>query len=562
MPQTAASGETADVNPTEFSLIYCPWSLEDETLGVLEIFHRPGASPKTRRSYVELIEVICGLIADFYRRGQLRQYRQWATDWKALQDFAVHVHRSLDLTETAFTIANEGRRLIGCDRVSVLVQHGVRYRLVATSGVANVNQRANVVRGLERLGTAVCGMDEPLWYPEMADELPPEVERLVSDHLDESHARALFVQPLGTKETVPDVDDRRVVGALIAENYHGGFDERVGRNLTTVHEASASALGKALELSHVPFLQLLRRIGRAGRFLGARRLPTVLVLLALLLCVSALAVIPGDFYIEARGQVQPVRVRDLFAPANGVVWETVVSHGDRVEVGDVLLRLRSSELDLQFSRVGGELQTTQKELAAVEAERTQDRGERDERGIRRSQLTGQREELSARIDSLQKQFAVLQEQRAELEICSPIAGELLTWNLDQLLDARPVNRGQTLATIADLDGPWHLELRIPDRRVAHVLAAQAESSKLDVSFIVATDPGRRLQGTLGWVGSRTEISEFDGAFVPAKVAINRDELPQHVPGAEVTAKVHCGQRSLGYVWLHDLWDAARSWLLF
>ncbi len=563
MPQTAASGETVDVNPTPFSLTYCPWSIENETLGVFEIFHRPGASPKTQRGYLELIEVVCGLVEDFYRRGQLRQYRQWATDWKALQEFAVHVHRSLDLTETAFAVANEGRRLIGCDRISVLVQRRKRFRLVATSGVASVNERANVVRGLERLGAAACRLDEPLWYPDMADDLPPEVERLASAHLDESHARALLVQPLRPSQADPDADHRELVGALIAESYYGGFDERACRNLTTVHDASARALGNALEVSRVPFLRLLQSIERTGGFVRARRLPTVLALLVVALCILTLAVIRADFCIEARGQLQPVRIRDTFAPVDGVVDETTVGHGDRIDVGDVLVRLRSSELDFQFSQVWGELQTAREELTAVEAERTQDLRERDERQSLRSQLTARREELGARIGSLQEQYAILQQQRAELEVRSPIAGELLTWNLDQLLDARPVNRGQILATIGDLDGPWHLELRIPDRRVAHVLAARKESSEiLNVTFILATEPGRRLHGTLDWVGSRTEISELDGAFVPAKVAINRNELPQRVPGAGITAKIYCGRRALGYVWFHDLWDAMQSWFLF
>ena len=562
MPQVAASGKTVDVNPTAYFLIYCPWSIDRETLGAFEVFLHPGTSPKIQRGYLELIEAVCGYVEDFYRRGQLRQYRQWATDWKALQEFAVHVHHSLDLTETAFTIANECRRLMGCDRVSVLAQHGTRFRLIATSGVANINERANVVRSLERLGTA-CRLGEPLWYPDMADELPPEVEQLANAHLDESQARVLLVYPLIPCESDSDTGGRRQVGALIAENYYGGFDERACRNLTTIHDASARALGNALEVSQVPLLSLLRRAGRAGRFIRARRLQATLVLLASVLCVLALALIPADFNVEARGRLQPDRLRDAFAPVDGVVAETAVRHGDRVDVGDVLLRMRSSELDLQFSRVWGELQTAREELAAVEATRTQDSREHDEGESLRSQLTARREELGVRVASLQEQYSILQQQREELEVRSPIAGELLTWDLDQLLDARPVTCGQILATIGDLDGPWHLELRIPDRRVAHILAAQKKSSqKPEVTFIVATEPGGRLRGSLSWIGSRTEISEFDGVFVPAKVAVDRNELPLHVPGAEVTAQIHCGRRAVGYVWFHDLWDAIRAWSLF
>jgi hypothetical protein len=33
-------------------------------------------------------------------------------------------------------------------------------------------------------------------------------------------------------------------------------------------------------------------------------------------------------------------------------------------------------------------------------------------------------------------------------------------------------------------------------------------------------------------------------------------------GARVTARIHCGSRSIGYVWLHDFIDFVRTSLLF
>ena len=43
-------------------------------------------------------------------------------------------------------------------------------------------------------------------------------------------------------------------------------------------------------------------------------------------------------------------------------------------------------------------------------------------------------------------------------------------------------------------------------------------------------------------------------MVVIKVAINKDDIdPANLrEGATVTGKVHCGRRSLGYVWFHDL----------
>ena len=58
-----------------------------------------------------------------------------------------------------------------------------------------------------------------------------------------------------------------------------------------------------------------------------------------------------------------------------------------------------------------------------------------------------------------------------------------------------------------------------------------------------------------------QLSEI-GDLPPSIIPIDRDEIPELVPGATVVAKVHCGRRSLGYVWLHDVIEAVQMWILF
>jgi hypothetical protein len=173
------------------------------------------------------------------------------------------------------------------------------------------------------------------------------------------------------------------------------------------------------------------------------------------------------------------------------------------------------------------------------------------------------EEAQELLRGLEQQYAILEQRRSELAIRSPMRGKVLTWNLRQLLEARPVLRGQVMMSVADLDGPWRLELRIPDRRIAHVLAAQKETAdNLPVSFVLATDPARKLEGEIDQVGMRTEVAETEDAFVLTMVRIDRDQVPQLILGATVMAKIHCGKRSIGYVWLHEFVDTIRSWCLF
>ena len=158
-------------------------------------------------------------------------------------------------------------------------------------------------------------------------------------------------------------------------------------------------------------------------------------------------------------------------------------------------------------------------------------------------------------------------------------GEVLTWNVRQLLEDRPVSRGQILLTIGDLSGPWKLELRVPDRQAGHVLAAQETQpdEPLQVSYLLAMNPRQSFQGTLARLGMRSETAGSwspgtpgltDGPFLAATVDVDRSSLDQCTGhpvsrvGAGVRAYIQCGRRSLGYVWLHNLLDTIRTWFFF
>jgi hypothetical protein len=128
-----------------------------------------------------------------------------------------------------------------------------------------------------------------------------------------------------------------------------------------------------------------------------------------------------------------------------------------------------------------------------------------------------------------------------------------------LLEARPVQRGQTLLSVADLDGPWELELRLPDYRAGHVLAARAQAGdELGVTFALASEPGTEYRGNITNVGLSTELDDKSVPTVLVTVQFDRDKVAGLRPGATAIAQIHCGRRSIGYVWLHDLFEAVQS----
>ncbi len=52
--------------------------------------------------------------------------------------------------------------------------------------------------------------------------------------------------------------------------------------------------------------------------------------------------------------------------------------------------------------------------------------------------------IHERLKSLERQLQLYRRKQGQLEVRSPIAGQVTTWNLTELLKNRPVRQGQVL----------------------------------------------------------------------------------------------------------------------
>ena len=154
------SGNASIGNPTPCLLILCPVSLAGDAWGIVEVFQRPESRPDLQRGYERIVTAACELAGDYHRDRHLQELCSRQSVWNQWRQFADDIHSSLDLEATAYAISNEGRRLINCDRLSVVVRRGTRCRLLATSGVDAFHKRANSVRRLESLAQQVLAFQE------------------------------------------------------------------------------------------------------------------------------------------------------------------------------------------------------------------------------------------------------------------------------------------------------------------------------------------------------------------------------------------------------------------
>ncbi|MCY2965157.1 MAG: HlyD family efflux transporter periplasmic adaptor subunit [Planctomycetota bacterium] len=569
------------LNPTRSTLLLAPIVSPDSPPdAVIEVVLGEAESPATRAALLELLAAFADAARVYFDRKRLAALRQRDARRAEWDRFMEKLHATLDPESVAFTAANEGRAIVHCDRISVVSERRGRSRLLATSGQSTLDRRSPVVSAIEELVNAVAAGREPVWYPSPPETLPPEIASLSGALCELTNARRILIWPLRhalsatdqfqTESAGADRDPAKrqdsltsvAAGAILFEHWTAGETEpRSAEPYAALVRHTALALANCRRHENLPFFSIVSWIGswQLRRNLSRIRLGAIAVLCALAL----LWLIPTELKVSGKGTLQPEVRRDLFARTDGVVESIEAEHETHCRTNDVLLRLSRSQLDLEQTRVAGELRTARRRLAGLEAARLQSDPQTAADREKSNQSTAEEEELRETVAGLERQSRLLEEQADELIVRAPIAGDVLTWDVRETLASRPVQRGQLLLTVGDLTGPWILEVDIPDEAIGHVLTAQSRSnSPLPVTFMLATDPGTTYTGELERLAMSAEPDRVAGQRVRAIVRI--PELPAHLrrPGAVVIPRVHCGKFPVGYVWFHTAWENAQKYLLF
>lgn len=561
---TARAAMPPIASPTDAVRLLAPLVILGETRGVVELEFPEPPKPNELDAHLKLLAQACGHAGDYERARQERGLRLRQDLIDEVERFSLAVHDKTSVRSIAYAVVNDGRRLIGCDRAALLVRRGSRFVVAAVSGVESVETRSTAAKLLCRLAETAARTGGPTASWHKADDLPPVVRTALAEYIDEAHVRGVALYPLQepADEARPERASR-VVGVLVVEQIEDlspapGREDRA--QLVAAH--AATALRNALELESLPLLPLWRKLARGVDALRASSRNKLLAVVAgLVLAAAALKFVPADLALHAKATLQPSTRQHVFAPLDGVVAKLHVRHGDRVAAGQLLLELRNTDLDVAIADVVGRRTSSAEQLLSVERALYE-----DAKSIsieERHRLSGRRSELQRQLVSLDEQLRLLQRKRDLLKVTSPIAGEVTTWDVAQLLENRPVRQGQILIDVAATDAGWELELQLPENGIAHVLRAQRDlGPALPVSYRLAAEPEHDRKAAVNEVHYAAEIRGEEGNTILVRAAVDSADLPPLRPGAEATAKVYCGRRSLGYVWLHDVVDFVNSKILF
>ncbi len=490
-------------------------------------------------------------------------------------------HLNLDFNATVYRIANESRRLLGVDRVTVLSTERKRYRVVAVSGVSVIDRRSNSVRASEKLCTAASVLGRSIVLPGEND-LSPQIVEPLDAYLDESGVMCVVLLPLArSQDDCQDLDasfdtlsslttDYKQSGMMMLEYFTGSPPDDVTAEMHLIRHEATLAMRNALEHRVVFGLQLWKAIGRVLH--SNRRMLYLLLATLVIAAIIAGCTIQVDHHIIASGTIEPSIRRQIFANLDGTIQSLHVQDGDRVRAGDVLLELENAEIGSQAESIAGELQTTMQRLASVRSLRLSG----DNEPNRDSQLALEQRQLESELENLKSQQTIIDKMRGDLKVTSPIDGRIVAWQVRERLLNRPVSRGNLLLTIVDEESPWQLRLEIADEDAGTVLQSKRVSASLPVRFAVATQPERTFDAVLETVSLVSRLNDNGLQVVDAVADVPESahpvaEMVNTVPvadasgvriGTGVTAKIICDRRAALMSWFSDIGDFMHRYVLF
>ena len=589
----AEEGRPAPGNPSNCNLLLVPIRQNEQVIGLIEIFQGPHKPINAMNGYIQYMTMMADLAGRYHRNQLVGQLVGQQALWTQLESYARAIHGSLSPTEVAFHVANEGRRLIECDRVCVAVRRrGEKSRIEAVSGTDVVEHRSNMIRRMRTLCDAVLAWGERLVYTGIKDEsLPPKVLEAMDGYLAESSSKMLIVMPQhdereGDGKAKPRLPAR---SALVVESFETPADtQQLIARLEVVSRHATPALYNAVEHYRIPMRYLWMPIAKLQEGLGGKtKAIVVLVILALSLIGAGLYAFPYPLQMDATGKVFPTVRRTVYSPYPGVIKAfEVTATNDGVPERRSLAKMYDPTLFTKIIDLQGKILNAEEETKVYEQQANKSGLSETDRAGARAKVSKQktdRDSFRAELTELTKRTNSLLDKPGWYSLLAPpMTSEegdqveerlwtILSSNFKQDFEGKEVRTSEPILQLGVKKGPWEIELKIPQKHIGQVLRGYEhipEGEALEVNFILRSDPTTKLKGKLfrnriaGEANPNREEATDAEPVVIAYVRIDGEDIPKEyranlprlISGTEVTAKIDCGPARAGYSLFYGVWE--------
>lgn len=276
--------------------------------------------------------------------------------------------------------------------------------------------------------------------------------------------------------------------------------------------------------------------GDAGRGKWKRRpiSPAYIALMGALVAILALSFVVGDYRISAQATLEGSVQRAVVAPFDGYVKSAPKRAGETVAAGEILAKMDDHELQLS---------------------RLQLESKKDEYIRQYRQALGQRDMAQAyiyksQVSQVDAELNLVERKLERSEIRASMDGYIIAGDLSRSLGS-PLELGDVLFEVAPLDS-YRLVIYVKEQDIAEIRSGAVGLVNLQAL------PGQEL----GFVVSKVSpiFEDRANSIVYRVEAILNQHHQALRPGMQGVAKIEVGERSLAWIYFHELYNAVVLWL--
>jgi hypothetical protein len=520
----------ARAQPVRLAIVAAPISDGDgDALGALALVLEVGEDHEVERARLELRSFAAALWLIMRarpvpsRESVTREAGSSTGDLRAVTAAASAPSR----VGVAIAIVNQLRTKLGCEQVAVGMVRRRGVRLLAISGLADVNARTAGCLAIQAAMEEALDLGRPVTVSAASaegDACP--LHRHWSGACEGASVASIPIEDPATKSVVAIVALRHVPGRRLQ------VDElkKVGESL-----AAFPAALRVADLAHRSLAaHAVASLGRLALGIGHGRIQRGLrcAVTIVLLCV-ALWIAFGTMMhtVGARASIAPTLIQHVTAPFEGRIAWAEARDGDRVREGDVLLRLDTSALEVERARL-----TAAVRAAEIEAEVARSKGDHAQARL-----------LLARCEVDRASLASVERRITDAVVRAPSDGFVLRGEVRDRVGTHVASGASLLEFVPH--GSLRLLLEVPERDVMHVVSGAA------VRFRPNARPDLTMDLAVDRVRPAAEARVSESVFV-AEVALDEVE-PWMLAGVEGVARVSCDSRPVWWVLTHRIVDSVR-----
>lgn len=416
---------------------------------------------------------------------------------------------------------------LACERVSFAVVSGFQVVIKGFSDQLRFSRVSHGVSSLEAVIEEAVEQGVSLNYPAQEEG---ETFIVQKHHLYSKENGAVCLL------TIPLFVGNNIFGAISLQRPRG---QVFASHEVNVLNSIVDVLGPTLKIKLRDEEFWLKKLNRKvalnmKKLLGPEDLAKKVTLFTVLFMILSLGFIQKTDVIHAKSTIEGCVQQMIIAPRDGFVESAHARAGDLVEKNQIMARLDSQNLLLEYEKLFSELKKISKEYQEALANR-----ERSKVSI-----------LKAKIEQAEAEMDLVNLKMERSNLRAPFNGMVVSGDLNQSIGV-PVEQGQRLFQVASVDD-FRLALQVSEDEIFKIKIGQTGRLRL-VSF-----PYEYIPITINRI---TPIAkpEKGGNYFRVEASIDDKSIALR-PGMEGIANVDGGTGSILWVWSSALFSHIRLWL--